>query len=537
MKLRDVTISRYRALSTGAISLGDLTTLVGANGSGKSTVLRAIQFLCCGSSQGEVATLNGRPALSQLLCQRGDPLVAGTIEIELLDLPGLQEEMKVQIGGAAGWRGGQFQMQRKFSRAAPTQCPLELILSQEQKNLLGSHATKFSATIEGRLKDRVVLVPAERVLGSEQYNAGTPHERDGHALLRKLHELSVDRTQHLSDVVDELEHLLRSVFPEITSLRVVQRNGNYDFEINKKEKFNSAWMGSGHREILVMLGEVLLSKGLAMVEEPERSLHPRLQRMVLPLLERAATGRQLLVCTHSPAVVSSAPLDSLFRVAAPTVEKVTSATVANVVADLGISFADSMNHRLILLVEGDDDAAVWNSWFRTFGMATDCTAIDTRGFTNVGFYAESDFLKSLTVRPIVCASLDGDTKHKREGATAEANASRAAREFGGVFFTLEGECIDAYLLRPSLLARAWGRNEDELVKSIDILRVDWAARKTAGKPIDVQSKWILDRLYPEFANSNASPESIRRVAIAMAESEISEEVRLHISKLRALARP
>ncbi|NUN47680.1 MAG: hypothetical protein HUU15_02465 [Candidatus Brocadiae bacterium] len=216
----------------------------------------------------------------------------------------------------------------------------------------------------------------------------------------------------------------------------------------------------------------------------------------------------------------------------------TEANVKSLIADLGLSFADSMNHRLLLLVEGDDDAAVWNSWFATFGMSSDCIAIDTRGFTNIGFYAESDFLRNLNVRPTVCSSLDGDTRNKaKAGAIAEANARNVAKDFGGIAFTLERECIDDYVLVPKVLARAWGREESAIVSSIEGFRRDWATRVASGKPIAVESKWVLDRLYPEFAGSDASPESIRRVAKSMLESEFPIEIKNRIAELRALSRP
>lgn len=536
MRVREITVHRYRSISASPIPIGSLMTFVGGNGSGKSTLLRAIEFLLCGAHQGEIASINGRPALLQLLCQKGPPEVAAVVEVEISDVPELNEELKVKIGGHPGWKGGNLKVRRKFSPNSPTQCPLEFEFDESQRELLGSHMTKFSASVETRLKSFCAFIPAERVLGSDQHNQGVPYPRDGRTLMQRLHKLSVERTETLSDVVDDLERLFNSTFPEFTSLRVVQRNGLFDFEFNKKEKFNSAWMGSGHREILVMLGELLLSQGLIMIEEPERSLHPRVQRSVLSLLERAASGRQLMVCTHSPAVVSSAPFESLFRVSAPAVEQVTEKTISKVVADLGISFADSMNHRLLLLVEGDDDAAVWNAWFQTAGLSADCLAIDTRGFTNVGFYAESDFLSNLKVRPVVCASLDGDTKMKRQGPTAEAHATRVAKEFDGIFFTLQRECIDDYILSPQLLARAWGKGVGEIERAIDELGADWKTRHAKGKPIDVKSKWVLDRLYPTFANTDASPESIGHVARIMSLDDLPAETQALLAKMTSLAR-
>ncbi|NUN47681.1 MAG: AAA family ATPase [Candidatus Brocadiae bacterium] len=306
MRLREISIPRYRSISTGTITLRDLTTLVGSNGSGKSSVLRAIQFLCCGASQGEVQLTNGRPALAQLLCQRGAPEVHGVLEVEEADVSALNDDLKLTLGGDRGWSGGTFRISRTYVPSSQPTRPMQVQFTPEQQAWLGAHATKLSAVLENRIATFATLIPAERTLGSTDYQAGVPYLRDGSTLLRKLHAHSVERTQSLSDVVDVLERQFHSVFPEFNNLRVVQRNGLYDIEVNKKEKFNSAWLGSGHREILVMLGEILFSTGIVMIEEPERGLHPKLQREILPILERAAAGRQLIVCTHSPAVISAA---------------------------------------------------------------------------------------------------------------------------------------------------------------------------------------------------------------------------------------
>lgn len=45
--------------------------------------------------------------------------------------------------------------------------------------------------------------------------------------------------------------------------------------------------------------------GWALIDEPELHLHPRLQRMVLPMLTRLYPNVQLIVSTHSPAVLAS----------------------------------------------------------------------------------------------------------------------------------------------------------------------------------------------------------------------------------------
>lgn len=531
MRLGKLSIHRYRAISGCTIDLSELTVLVGPNGAGKSTVLRALEFLCRGAEAGELQSVNGQPALNQLLCLYGPPQVSAELVIDAADVLALGQAMGVKIGGDAGWGGCTCNAKRNFNPADWTKCPLEFSWTEKEKQMLGTHLKAFEESLDARLRNFFLLVKAERILGSENLSGQRQVPADGRTLKHRMYMKDVDQSAGMSDEFDRLTREVLGIFPDIRGMKVIQRNGHQDFLF---DRYNSDWMGSGLREVTVIAGEILqANEGLVAIEEPERGLHPELQRRVVSYLRDASRNKQLLITTHSPAVVGSVPLAALWRVsAAHAVKKVEVTGVGDVVRDLGISFSDSLSHKLILLVEGDDDEAAWNSWFSLNNLSSDCLAIDTRGFTNVKFYAESDFLRALKARPVVWTSLDGDTKNKREGPQAQAHAERMAKEFGGDCFVLQRECIDDYFLDTDVLARCSGQPKPVVEAEIAKLDAEWAERKKKGVPIDVRGKWVLDRVCRNVFIQNPTPVWIGKLAAQMRKEEVPTEVQNLLERMR-----
>lgn len=84
-------------------------------------------------------------------------------------------------------------------------------------------------------------------------------------------------------------------------------------------------------------------EGVVLIDEVEQHLHPAIQRKVMPALRRAFPGLQFIVTTHSPQVVASVPADAVIalkhftglRLSHPTEGRDSNAILREVFGDPG----------------------------------------------------------------------------------------------------------------------------------------------------------------------------------------------------------
>jgi ABC-type transport system involved in cytochrome c biogenesis ATPase subunit len=118
---------------------------------------------------------------------------------------------------------------------------------------------------------------------------------------------------------------------------------------------------------------------LLLVEEPETGLHPAAQREVAHALRGWAThGLQMLVVTHSPAILNAAPPSGI-RVARRepegALQVVQPVDLGEVRDALGVTPADILLARRFVIVEGDSDRAILDAWARRLGMDLRASAV------------------------------------------------------------------------------------------------------------------------------------------------------------------
>jgi predicted ATPase len=76
--------------------------------------------------------------------------------------------------------------------------------------------------------------------------------------------------------------------------------------------FPAPLLSDGTVNITAMIAAVFFEKiSMAVLEEPERNLHPALVRAVVELLRDASAKRQVIVSTHSPELVKYSGVESL----------------------------------------------------------------------------------------------------------------------------------------------------------------------------------------------------------------------------------
>ena len=135
----------------------------------------------------------------------------------------------------------------------------------------------------------------------EQLTNGTPEGQTQAALL------SVPKKQ-FQDMVDEL-------FSE-TNKRIVRKSNEIMFE-QDGDMLYPYQLSSGEKQLLVILLTVLVQDGqpcVLFMDEPEVSLHIEWQQRLINLIRRLNNNVQIILTTHSPAVIMDGWQDAVTEV-------------------------------------------------------------------------------------------------------------------------------------------------------------------------------------------------------------------------------
>ncbi len=135
----------------------------------------------------------------------------------------------------------------------------------------------------------------------EQLSTGTP---EGQAEAARL---SAPKRM-FQDMVDEL-------FQE-TGKRIVRKSNEIMFE-QEGEQLNPYQLSSGEKQMLVILLTVLVQDGahsVLFMDEPEVSLHIEWQQCLIDLIRRLNHHAQIILTTHSPALIMNGWQDAVTEV-------------------------------------------------------------------------------------------------------------------------------------------------------------------------------------------------------------------------------
>ncbi|MFB6561486.1 ATP-dependent endonuclease [Streptomyces sp. NPDC056400] len=124
-------------------------------------------------------------------------------------------------------------------------------------------------------------------------------------------------------------------------------------------------LSSGELEclgLMYMARRLAAKGGVLLLDEPELHLHPALQTAITRAVQDGMQNAQMWMCTHSPSLINSAPLDALINVrpAAPAAsnqaERVSEQSLRlDLMADLGMHPNAVLQYDRMIVVEGESD--------------------------------------------------------------------------------------------------------------------------------------------------------------------------------------
>lgn len=330
-RIEKLHIRNYRALRNVTIDLEPFTVFVGANGSGKSTILDVFSFLSECFSEGLPKAWDRRGRFRELR-SRGvaknekisfdikyresgsDPLITYSLEISEQDGRPVVSREYLQwrrasrgqpfrfldfskgIGGAVGGNAPDEKDERKESSLASPELLAVNTLGQFQEHPRAKALREF---ITGW---SLFYLSSEDQRGQPEAGPQEHLSKTGDNLANVIQFLQERHPKKLQKILNKLQQRiprLESVEPKVMEDgRLLLRFKDQPFE----EPVQARFISDG---TLKMLSYLLLlddpdAPPLTGIEEPENFLHPKLLQSLAEECQEAAARSQFLTTTHSP---------------------------------------------------------------------------------------------------------------------------------------------------------------------------------------------------------------------------------------------
>jgi putative ATP-dependent endonuclease of OLD family len=503
MRIAGITIKNLRSIEELSLTLStDLTTLVGANSSGKSNILRAFELFFTGQ-------LDGRPFIAAYdmptwIMNAKAPAARTSIQVQF-DLSAANAGTKrlwkfvsdlfskqswplptdkhltiiryYSRGGASGFQCVIPTKGTGQSEIPPLKELAEMLIRRVEYRYISSlkdlQSQSFQKVSE-ELKARLISTWA----GGGR--AEVSEKRENFQKIRgEVEALIQGSAKTLSDSLHE--H-----FPEVSGLKLAMASTELEDMIGALDMFatdghetllrqkGSGIQGASIIHMIRILRETAPKGGnnkhlfLWNVEEPETFLHPSAQRRLAKLLREQSKNTQILLTTHSPLFVDrkNPQTNALVRRSKDNMKH--SSKIVSLPAEdpmkpiresLGTSLADSLSlHEAVVLVEGPSDATIFSTAYRRL-CARKVIPFDSEYVVFVSGHGSSTQATAFTIlrswSPLSkCAAIfDFDQAGKEQGAKRIKVPVVENKDY---FFLPHGtsDVVLEDLYPPSLLAKA-----------------------------------------------------------------------------------
>ncbi len=342
-RIESIEISGYRPFDGFKANLGDLTVIIGANATGKSSLFDFLRFICFASSSPLPPEIDPKSVGKTLFHVGSRERILFTLVVNLGQRKPLRYE--AEVTGPIGtprvarerlttteplhpeqrdpfifldFRGGRGivrdQVERKLTRPEWTVQPNELALRRALDPTLRTLSEFQSFLSSWRFYSGFDVSGSAAIRRPVSSEPNPTLADDGANLSAVLFSMMSEHT----DTWEELETHLRSAIPGFESLSVRPQGGPGTIigvwrEAGVKRDLTLADLSDGTLRLLCW-ATLCLSVSmppLVCIDEPELGLHPRVLPTIAGLLRVASARSQILVATHSPYFLSHFSLDEI----------------------------------------------------------------------------------------------------------------------------------------------------------------------------------------------------------------------------------
>lgn len=347
--LTTLAVANYRSLRDLVLPLRKLTLVTGANGSGKSSLYRALRLLADASRNGAVAALAREGGLPSTLwagperigkaVREGRHPVQGTVRTKpvalRLGFAGDDYGYAIDLGLPIPSRtmfGQDPQIKRECLWHGEILKPSALVADRAVGNLrirdengrwsderhpIGLSDSMISEFANPHVAPELVLV-RDRIRSWRFYDqfrtdSGSPARASQVGTLTPVldHDgtdlaAAVQTIREIGDG-DALDEAVDNAFPG-SRVRVVERDGWFDLRFQQHgllRPLAAAELSDGTLRYLLLVAALLTPRPpeLLVLNEPETSLHPDLLASLAALITTASTRTQLVVVSHAAALI------------------------------------------------------------------------------------------------------------------------------------------------------------------------------------------------------------------------------------------
>jgi predicted ATPase len=325
------------APASPAVPLGPLNVIIGPNGSGKSNLLEAIDLLRA-TSTGFAATIRNGGGVREWLW-KGNGGAPATLEAELARPDGCSLRYRISFG-AAGTRTELVDERLEDAVPAPAGGEPYAYYRLQPGPVLSVSDGARGRHMRGVARDS--LIPDESILSQRKDPELYPELSwcaARFARIQMCREWSFGRltelrqpqpadlptdvllpdARNLGLVLNQLDHdgaapelaaLLRRFLPRFERVSTLVQAGTVQFFLHEdglKSPIPASRLSDGTMRFLAMAALLVMPAPppLICLEEPELGLHPDALSLVAELLVSASARTQLIVTTHSDALVSA----------------------------------------------------------------------------------------------------------------------------------------------------------------------------------------------------------------------------------------
>jgi predicted ATPase len=336
--VRRLRLRNYKSISVCDVELGQLTLLVGRNGSGKSNFLDGLRFVADGLNLSLDHAIKSRGGIDAVRRRStGHPHNFGIdLELQLSD----DEFANYGFEIAAQPSGGLRVKYERLRIHTGTNQPIagfqiidgQLQHSPSQPLLAGGNGHGAHDAMPPVLPDRLYLVYAAglpqfrrvydelRAIGIYNFNPQAMkelEEPDAETLLRRdgsnIASIVARLSKEKPESIERIRGYLRTIVPEIRDLsseqfgprvalvfRQLLEGSKHPWKFFASNMSDGTLRALGALVAVQQLADTSLHARLIGIEEPEAALHPAATAALMDALREAATQTQVLVTTHSP---------------------------------------------------------------------------------------------------------------------------------------------------------------------------------------------------------------------------------------------
>lgn len=294
--IKRIQFENYRCFKNSSISFKDITTIVGKNNAGKSTVIEALRMISSASNRAGSATYIKPPeSLEMPIAYKGFKINTEKLRIDLRTVVYFYLDTTATITAT-------FKDKSKIVIYVNSEVAFACIFDKEGE--IVSTRSKVSLCDLSLIN---ILPQIGLIKENERYIAKDTIVADRDTYLSSRH-FRNELLLYKDDFYDEFCSLAESTWPglRIRTLEYQPGQNEYIYFAIEDSEFTSeiGLMGSGIQMWLQIIWFICKSKNCKTIilDEPDVYMHPDLQRKLLRIIKRRF--EQVIIATHSVEIIS-----------------------------------------------------------------------------------------------------------------------------------------------------------------------------------------------------------------------------------------